>query len=140
MNLREKQREEAISRMKTLRILKKVANGFQKNGQVHICTRPEGEYILPTEKEMEGIREFERRYNALVYVVLRAVTFYGVLDAYLFVSEKPVNWEQERDDLSGEYIYCYVVNQNNPEISEFGDIAFKHTKSRGLVRTDIDFF
>lgn len=140
MDLQEKQREEAISRMKTLRIRKEVVNEFQKNGTVRVCIRPYGRFDSLTEKEILGIREFEHQYNAVVYVVLRSVTFYGVLDAYLFVSGIPDKWEQERDDLSGEYIYCYVANQRDPTGSEFGDITIKHTRSRGLVRTDIDFF
>lgn len=139
-DLRVLQHREAINRMKTLRMRKEVISEFERSGQVRICTRPHGNYILPTETEMAGIQEFDRQHNATTYVVLRAITMYGVMDAYFYVSGECDKWEIERNDLNKGLVMCYVVNHDNPECSEFGDISFKHTRSRGLVRTDIDFF
>ena len=138
MNLEMKQ--EAIARMKKLRVRKEIVDSFSKTGQAQICTRPYGAFILPTEAETAYVKQFEEEHAALVYLILRAVTLYGTLDSYIFVSSKTEQWECECDSLKKGVAYTYTVNENYPGCSEFGTIEFSHTVSRGIIRTDIDFF
>lgn len=138
--IKAQQKAEVIERLKMLRVPKKVREAFETDGRVHLCSRPHGDYRLLTDAEAEKVKAFEQKSGDMVYLVTRAVTLYGVLDSYFFVSKKPSSWDYERDGLDKDYAFVYCENQKNPELSEFGDIRFAHTKSRGIVRSDIDFF
>lgn len=138
--LKVRQRAEAIKRMKLLRLPKEIIEAFRVNGSVHLCARPSGNFLALTEAEAKEVKAFEQSHGALVFFVTRAVTLFGTLDAYFFVGNDPSEWAYERGDYNEGYAYAYVFNRNNPDCSEFGDIFYSHTKSHGIIRTDIDFF
>lgn len=140
MDFYKQQKEEAIARMKLLRLRKNVVQNFTETGLPQVCTRPNGRFILLNAPELDKVRKFQKEYTALVYAVLRAVTIYGTLDSYLYVSSEAGEWKEDRKCLDEGYTLTYTVNQNFSDFSEFGFIDFSHTRSKGLVRTDIDFF
>ena len=57
------------------------------------------------------------------------------LDSLIIVSQYDEEWELEKDDLKDGYLMTYTINYLNPEFSEFGSIAYEHTKHGGIVRT-----
>lgn len=117
-----------------------MVNAFKNKCLVQISTRPYGKFIPLPEDEAIALRDFEKKAGVIVYMVLRAVTLYGTLDSCLFVGCAPDNWKNERDELKEGCTDTYTINRESPSCSELGYIDFKHTQSRGLVRTDIDFF
>lgn len=135
-----RQKAEALERMKALRLRKEVIEAFRADGSVRLCTRPHGRLLSLTKAETKEVKAFEESRGAIVFFVTRAVTLFGVLDAYFFVGKEPDAWACEREGYDEGYAYTYVFNRNYPDCSEFGDICFKRTKNGGIIRTDIDFF
>lgn len=135
-----RQKAEALERMKALKLRKEVIDAFAATGSIHLCTRPNGSFLTLTTDETNEVKAFERKHGAMVFLVSRAVTLFGSLDAYFYVSNDPSNWAYERDGYDKGYAATYVFNRNYPNCSEDGDICFKRTKNGGIIRTDIDFF
>lgn len=134
--LREKQMAEAITRLELLKARGDVAERL-KDGVFTICEAPFETMLwsgIP-ESDKQKVQEFEKKNNALVYLVLRAYTVIGTMDALLYVSQYTEEWELDRSDLEAGYPLAYVVNQANDEFSEFGTIAVKTMKSGLVVRT-----
>lgn len=138
--LKARQKAEAIERMKLLKLRKEVVEAFKTDGSIRLYTRPHGGFLTLTEAEAKEVKVFEESRGALVFFVARAVTLFGTLDAYFFVGKDPGTWACERDGYNEGHAYTYVFNRNYPSCSEFGDICFAHTKTRGIIRTDIGFF
>ena len=81
-------------------------------------------------------RDFKKKYNALVYTVVRGRYLeIGTLDAYLYVSDEKSEWEYDEETFGHGEIFAYVYNQDYPYMSEFGYIGIKLGAAAGLVRT-----
>lgn len=130
----ETKKQEAIKRMKALDIYSETINQFKKDGLVSYSEPPIGTNYWLTDKQKEIVREFEEGYNALVYFVVRAYTEFGVLDAFLYVSDHEDEWVLDRNDIKDGYAYAYVYNHDVPEYSEIGLIGVSSVFG-GLVRT-----
>ena len=128
---------EAIKRMHTLGIMPQIINDFRKNQKVYYSEpTPLGGilYWLSNEQEWEKkIREFEEKYNGLVYHVIHNYTEFGEILSLLYVSEYDEEWDAEYDDLMDGYVFAYCINLTEPMFSEFGGIAVQE-KAGGLIR------
>lgn len=131
----EKKKAEAVERMKKFGVYKPTVRQFEKQGLVSLSEPPFGACYWLDDKEMEEVRKFEKEYNAVVYHVIRSFTEFGVMDAYLYVSDYEEEWEYDRDDIKLKQQVCYVVNRNMPDCSEFGSIGIELTQAAGLRRT-----
>lgn len=127
-------KQEAIKRMKALSIYSETINQFEKDGLVSYSEPPIGTNYWLTDKQKEIVSEFEEEYNALVYFAVRAYTEFGVLDAFLYVSDHEDEWILDRNDIKDGYAYAYVYNHDVPEYSEIGLIGVSYVFG-GLVRT-----
>ena len=129
----EKKKEEAIKRMKSLKIYPETIKQFKTYGLVS-CSEPPigGNYWLDDEQK-KVVEEFEREHDALVYFVVSSFTEFGKLDALLYVSDYEEEWEMDNEDIKDGYPLSYVHNYDGPWCSEFGSIAVKGI-SGGLVR------
>lgn len=81
-----------------------------------------------TDEKQEALLQFMKDYSAFVYMVLHNETEFGSMDAYLYVSDYPEEWESDREDLEQSsdglrYPLAYVHNFSVPEFSEFGSIG-----------------
>lgn len=85
----------------------------------------------------KAVRDFEKKHpDCLVYHAIESITAHGKLLSLLYVSNDKEDWESERLE-SDNNIMSYVVNIDNPDLSEFGYIAIDgFMKSGALVRTD----
>lgn len=145
---KQKQMKEAIARLQILQkkgLHENVLKEFQASG--HILNYSERMHILPgypacgilywvsNVAEYEKIiRDFEVKWDALVYHATLERTEFGTLFDLFFVSKHQEEWEQERTDLKDGYNFGYTFNLDCPMCSEFGTISFK-ISAGGLIRT-----
>ena len=136
MNIsRELKKEEALKRMVALDLFEPCIRVFKNRDEVQLSEMTGGLYEFSSETELvEQAKEFEERYNALVYHVIHTFTEFGELYNFLYVSDHEEEWEMEREDLQDNCVFCYVWNKDIPEYSEFGTIVVKQ-KFGGLIRT-----
>lgn len=132
---REEKKVEAISRMKKLGIFGQTIKQFEKEDYVSISEPPFGAFFWAEGEDLEAIREYEDRYNALVYMVIRSYTGFGIIDSYLYVSDYKEEWQLDRDCLAENRAVAYCRNKTMPDCSEGGYIGFKRTVAAGLQRT-----
>lgn len=130
----EQKKEEAVLRMKKLGIFPETIKQFKNDGYISISEPPMGAFYWAEGEDLEHIREFEREYNALVYVVIRTYFEFGVTDSYLYVSDYEEEWEEDRADCESGVLLAYVYNRSDPELSEIGSIGIEKTIAAGLKR------
>ena len=128
-------KQEAIKRMKMLRIFPETIKQFDKGELVSRSEPPFGACYWFEGNDLAAIREFEEQYNAMVYFGIRSFTEFGVMDSLLYVSDHPDEWEMDREDLKNGECYAYVRNLDAPELSEIGMIGIARTPAAGLRRT-----
>ena len=131
----EAKKAEALSRMKELGIYSQTIRQFAELDKISISKPPFGAFFWIEAEDLERVREFERQYNALVFVVIRSFTAVGTLDSYLFVSNYPEEWPDERRLLKEGEATAYVYNHDAPYCSEVGSIGITLTVVAGLCRT-----
>lgn len=131
-NLKELQKEEAIKRMKNLGIMPRIIEEFRRSNKLNkseIC----GILYWLSDEEKKIVEDFESKQNALVYHVIKTNTRDGIMDACLYVSAYPEEWEYDREDIEEGIINAYVYNEDTPIFSEIGSIGVMPANG-GLVR------
>lgn len=139
-------KDEAINRIKTLiekcNLNPNVLKYFNE-GKVYYSYLTAGGFMgsidtISYDKDYEkAVKDFETKHqDYLVYHAIETITSHGKLLSLLYVSRNKENWESEILE-SNNSIMSYVVNLDNPKLSEFGYIAIDgFMKSGALVRTD----
>lgn len=133
----EKKIKEALERMNILKLHENVIrdlnatdpNERQLNKSEHL-----GMLYWLDDNEKQMIEDFEEKHKAFVYHVIYTPTAFGRLLSLLYVSNEEDEWETDREDLSNNYAFSYVINLNEPAFSEFGSIEIE-PKNGGVVRT-----
>lgn len=111
---------EAIERMKILKLHKNVINEF-KEGTLNMSEN--GGFLYWIEDEMlTKIRDVEGRYNIVVYHAIHDYTDFGEILTLMYVSDDEEEWEMDRDDLTNGYPCAYVINLDDDYCSEFGSV------------------
>lgn len=128
-----KQKQEAIERMKLLKLHDNVIREFDKEGIVNMSENGGFLYWLNSDQQ-EIVDEFEAEHNALVYHVIRSLSPFGTMYALLYVSQDEDEWDYDKDDIKSCCPLVYVKNIDDDICSEFGSIGIK-PQFGGLVRT-----
>lgn len=111
---------EAIERMKTLKLHKNVINEF-KQGTLNMSEN--GGLLYWLEDEMlTKIREVEVKYNIVVYHAIHDYTYFGEILTLMYVSDDEEEWKMDREDLANGYPCAYVINLDDDYCSEFGSV------------------
>ena len=131
---REEKKKEAIKRMKLWKIYPETIKQFEKDGLISMSEPPFGAYYWITPEIEKAVREFEEKYNAMVYSVIRSYTNIGIMDSYLFVSDYCEEWGMDIKDISKHRALAYVNNITYPDCSELGSIGVERTPAAGLKR------
>ena len=132
-----KQRKEALDRMYALRIMRSVIKDFVYENKIYYSERFDSRfnavlYWVSNNKELEEkIKAFEWRTGSLVYHVQLLHTDIGDMYSFLYVSNNPEEWEDDRLDLVHNQCFVYVWNG---DIEEYGTIGIKPSMG-GVVRT-----
>lgn len=133
VSMKEK-KAEAVARMKLWGIYAPIVKQFEKGDIVSESAAPFGACYWLNEAQLEQVRAFEERNNALVYHVIHSYTSFGELESYLYVSDYTEEWEMDRADIKDGQQLVYVLNRNAPDCSEFGSIGIELTGAAGLRR------
>lgn len=131
INMKEKQIEEALTRMTMLHMSSRCINEF-KRGNVWESEGFGALYEI-SEDEQKIVDKFEKGHNAVVYHMIHNVFEFGECYTILYVSQDEDEWEEDKQDLQDGYAMAYVENVDCPEFSEFGSVAIKPSIG-GLVR------
>lgn len=140
MNLKEKQKKEAIKRLKMLKVMPNVIKDFEENGRVYYSERQNKIFnailywLDNEEKFVKIVEEKERKHNILVYHCQLTHTEFGDLLSLLYVSADEDNWEYERQDIQNGITYCYVANLDCEYDSDWGTIGITPSQG-GVLRT-----
>ena len=132
-NLREKQKQEAIERMKMLKIYTQAIEEFEKEDVINVSEHG-GILFWLDDEQQEMVKRFEEKYNSVVYHVIHNYTEFGELYSLLYVSQHENEWDYDKDDIKHNLALCYVVNRDEENFSEFGSIGIR-SQFGGLVRT-----
>lgn len=130
---KEIKKQEAIQRMKALRIFPETIKQFRMYDIVSCSEPPLGGNYWLSDEQQKVVEEFEAEHNALVYFIVSSFTEFGRLDSLLYVSDYEEEWEMDRADIRDGYPMSYVYNYDVPWFSEFGSIAVRGIAG-GLVR------
>lgn len=131
--MKHKQKQEALARMKMLKLNWSVVKEFREEGKLNKSEFGGILYLL-TDAEKEMVKTFEEQHNSLVYHVIHNFTEFGELYSLLYVSQDEEEREDDRNDITQGYALVYVKNKTNEVFSEFGSIGIK-PQYGGLVRT-----
>ena len=130
----EQKKIEALGRMRELGIYEQTIQHFDKLNKISFSMPPVGAFFWIEGEDLKRVKDFERRYNALVYVAIRSYTDLGIMDSFLFVSDYQEEWEMDRQDLKNYEAIAFVYSHDAPEYSEIGSIGFELTSAAGLRR------
>lgn len=131
--LKIKQKQEALSRMRMLDIYYPAIKEFEKENVINVSEHG-GILFWLNDEQQEMVKQFEEKYNAIVYHVIHNYTEFGELYSLLYVSQHEEEWDYDRDDIKHNISLSYVVNINEESFSEFGSIGIR-PQFGGLVRT-----
>ena len=127
---------EAVKRMQMLGVYPETIRQFDKENFVSISEPPFGAFYWVDDETKQIIKDFEKKYNSLVYMVVRSYfKELGKMDSFLFVSDyKDEEWEMDRNDIRHGQALAYVYNYDEPIFSEIGPVGLKPTIAAGLKR------
>ena len=132
-NLKLEQKQEAIERMKMLDIYAQAIKEFEKEDVINVSEHG-GILFWLDDEQQEMVKQFEEKYNAVVYHVIHNYTEFGELYSLLYVSQHENEWDYDKDDIKHNIALCYVVNKDEENFSEFGSIGIK-PQYGGVIRT-----
>lgn len=138
---RQKQKQEALKRMKLLKLHSNVINEFKQEDVVYYSERLNAIFdgilywVSNNPQFVELIKEFETKHNALVYHAHYTNTTFGGCLTLLYVSQYEEEWEMDKHDLSETEIHtcAYVIIPDDPDFSEFGYVGLVR-KNGGISR------
>ena len=128
------QKEEAIKRLRILKVHPNVIKEFQYDNPLINCSYKGILYWIRDERWEEIISKFEADYNAVVYHAIFTPTGFGDLLTLLYVSEHVEEWAADNEELEHGFAYAYVANLTNDICSEIGRVCVE-PRFGGVVRT-----
>lgn len=130
---RNKQKAEAIERMKMLNLMDGVIEEFKDKDILELSERMNAMFdacLYWTTNDTypgltEEIKKFEKESKSLVYHVQLTHLEFGDCYAFLYVSPYEEEWETDREDIRLGQPLVYVWNASDPLMSEYGSIGIK---------------
>ena len=126
-------KEEAIKRMKILRLHQNVLDDFNNENKLNKSDSLLGALYWLDEKEVEMVKEFELKHNSIVYHVIHSFSNLGETYELLFVTKEKEEWNAEKVDLKNGFAFVQIVVVNYNPDSEMGYIGIEN-RNGGLVR------
>jgi len=121
---REIKKQEAIKRMKMMRLMPNIIEEFEKDDIVHYSEwRGVLYWVSNKPKWVEYIKDFEEQYNCLVYHAEFSSLVFGDCLSLLYVSDYKDEWCMDVAAIKQGYPIAYVWNIDDPICSEFGSIS-----------------
>lgn len=133
-SLKDRQKEEASLRLQMMDVPVRIRRDFERFGRIWLSTSPLGTYSDLSDPLKAEIKKFEQKYDATVFMVVRAFSRAGLLDSLLYVGNHEEEWEAEKLDIKDGYIMTYTINWDHDFCSEFGSIVYHRMNDGGIVR------
>jgi len=130
----EEKKTEAVLRMQAWGIYPETVKQFRNDNKVSISIPPWYGYFWLDEDQEKRVKEFEKKYSALVYVAILSHTNIGDMESYLYVSDHKKEWKMDREDILNRESLAYVYNLSYPDCSEIGTIGVYRTPAASLAR------
>lgn len=132
---KEEMKTEAMKRMKLLDLPETVLRLFEERNMV-VCSSDFFGYVILSPRQKHAIRDFEKKYDALVYLVVQVFSPMGEMDSLLFISKDQNEWDMDHESIKDGYLFTYTINWDAPMFSEFGDISYKKNGMKQIIRTN----
>lgn len=133
--LKKAQEAEAIKRLQKLDVHENVIRDFRGNRKLN-CSHYFNKVICGilywlSDEEQQLVKEFEEKYNGMVYHIIKTPLQWGIAYSMLYVSSEIEEWESDNIDLEEGYPIAYVVCGDCKEIGSIGI----ENRNGGLNRT-----
>lgn len=115
---------EALLRMKKLNLHENAIREFKTEGKLNKSEFGGILYWLDDEERLL-VKNWEAETKNMVYHVIKNHTAIGMMYSFLYVSPSPEGWERDNDDLSEGCALAYVLNVDDPWLSEYGTIGIR---------------
>lgn len=127
MNIATKnKKQKAIEIMNKLDIYKPYIKGFEENNQICFFENFGGFWAYQEPELMAKIKEFEEKYNVLVYAVTHEFLEFGECYDFLYIPDYEEEWGEILYSQSNYYyVSAYVWNKDCEWCSEFGTIGIR---------------
>lgn len=119
VDMKERQKAEAIVRMKILQLHGNAINEFRRSNKLNVSEQ-NGALYWANPAQLAEVRKFEKGFSGLVYHVIHTMTGFGELLTMLYISKNPEEWEDDKRSLQDGYAVAYVCNLSAPDCSEAG--------------------
>lgn len=116
--------QEALERMKLLKLHKNAIDEFREEGKLNLSEQTGALYWL-SDEQLELVRRWESETGNLAYHVIHCYTEFGELLNLLYVAKYAEEWDLDRSDLDAGSAFCYVMNLDDGFCSEFGSIGIQ---------------
>jgi len=126
-------KNEAIKRMKILRLHQNVLDDFINENKLNKSDSPLGALYWLDEKELEMVKDFENKHNVIVYHIIHTFSNLGETYELLFITKEKEEWEAEKVDLKNGFALAQVIVMDYSPDSEMGYIGIENING-GLVR------
>lgn len=133
MEDREEMIQEAIKRMKLLKLHQNVIKEFKEEQRLNKSDLNKGILYWLNEEEQEMIEKLEKKYKFMTYHIIHSYSNLGETYEILFIKDNKEEWKAEMEDLKNGYAMARVEVINCPINSEFGYIGVKSING-GVVR------
>lgn len=141
--LKKQQKQEALNRLRLLQkkyeLMETVIKEYQQEETIYYSEYQNKVmqgilyWTSNSEELTNAIKEFEEKYQALVYHAILVPTIYGRLFCMLYISKDTEEWQRDREDLNEGLPIAYCRNLDDNSTSEFGTIQIKGANG-GLTR------
>lgn len=131
---KQEMKNEAIARMRMLKIYSNAIRDFRKKDCVLNKSEGFGALYWLNDEEKEAVKAFEERTGNMVYTCILNHFEFGECLTMLYVSKDPRDWEGERREVVNREPWVYVWNKTFDYESESGYIRVK-PQFGGLIRT-----
>ena len=132
MKIREASRKamqkEAIKRLEFLKVGENVIKDFLEEGKIYKSVGNQPILDVLNEEERKMVEDYEKKWNVVVYHVIKACEMLEFYDLLYIVPEKEC-WKSERERLICGRVLAYSI----AGFSESGDILVSSTNG-GLIR------
>lgn len=108
--MKDELKEEALERLKILKLYKKVIPDFKNQDKVNKFDFIDGEIHSLNLDERNIVKKFEFDNKALVFLVLKTENLGKAVYDLLYVNENIEYWDIEKSDLRNGYATSYTIN------------------------------
>lgn len=128
---KEEMKQQALEIMKILKLSKNVINEFDKKDKLNKSEGKKGILYWLDEKEQKIVKEYEEKWNVVVYHIIKTYTVDDrtIYDLLYLPNEKD-SWQDIVERLEE---YSIILSHTLSQFSESGDIMIQR-KNGGIVR------